>query len=37
MEVYSPTFTPPVLSTVVVPHVPLTFVAYMRSVFVTSL
>jgi hypothetical protein len=36
MEVYCPVLAEVVLSTVVVPHVPLTFVAYMRAVFVTS-
>ena len=34
MEVYCPVF--PVLSTVVVPHEPETFVAYLRAEFVTS-
>ena len=37
MEVSFPVLAEVVLSTVVVPHEPETFVAYMRLVFVTSL
>ena len=36
MEEYPPVSAEVVLSTVVVPHVPLTFVAYMRAVLSVS-